>query len=119
IPSWVKVFITTVAVVDDLIAVLVIAFFYTIDINLIALGLAAVCIGILVYFNYKKVYHLTPYLVVGFFLWWAVLASGVHATVAGVIIAFTIPLHRDWTIEEITARGREGFDFYMKAKDDT
>lgn len=119
IPAWVKVFITTIAVVDDLIAVLVIAFFYTDSINWFALIIAGGCFLILVYFNRKKVFHLTPYLFVGFFLWWAVLASGIHATIAGVILAFTIPLRKDWTVDEITARAKEGFDFYMKAKDGT
>ncbi|MFD1551704.1 Na+/H+ antiporter NhaA [Putridiphycobacter roseus] len=117
VPSWVKVFITTVAVVDDLIAVLVIAFFYTDEINVLALSLAVIFTLVLVYFNYKNVYHLAPYLAVGFFLWWAVLASGVHATLAGVILAFTIPLKRDWTIEEIKESATQGFDFYLKAKE--
>lgn len=117
IPTWVKVFITTIAVVDDLIAVFVIAFFYTDDINLLALIIAAALIGILLLFNYRKTYNLTPYLLVGFFLWWAILASGVHATVAGVILAFTIPLHRDWTKKEIKEKAEEGFEFYMRAKD--
>lgn len=119
IPTWVKVFITTVAVVDDLIAVIVIAFFYTENINFVALGLAGIFVAILIYFNYKKVFKLTPYLFIGFFLWWAVLASGVHATVAGVILAFTIPLNRDWTISEIKERASVGYGFYINAKDDT
>jgi NhaA family Na+:H+ antiporter len=117
IPVWVKVFITTVAVVDDLIAVVVIAVFYTNDINLVALLIALFLILLLVFLNLKKVNHLLPYLIIGFFLWWAIMVSGVHATVAGVILALTIPLNRDWSKEEITERARKNYDLYMSAKD--
>ncbi len=117
VPTWAKVFVTTIAVVDDLIAVLVIAFFYTENINWSALGVAAILTGILIYYNYRKVNRLTPYLVVGFFLWWAVLASGVHATIAGVILAFTIPLHREWSIERIREYGREGLKKFEKIRE--
>lgn len=117
IPVWVKVFITTVAVVDDLIAVVVIAVFYTDNVNLVALLIALFLILLLVFLNLKKVNHLLPYLVIGFFLWWAIMVSGVHATVAGVILALTIPLNRDWSKEEITERARKNYDLYMSAKD--
>lgn len=117
IPTWVKVFITTVAVVDDLIAVVVIAVFYTNNINGIALLIALFLVLLLIFFNLKKINHLLPYLLVGFFLWWAIMASGVHATVAGVILALTIPLNREWSKEEITERARKNFNLYMSAKD--
>lgn len=119
VPAWIKVFVTTIAVVDDLIAVLVIAFFYTEEIYWIPLGIAAVCTLILLYFNYKRINRLTPYLVVGFFLWWAVLASGVHATIAGVILAFTIPLRKEWEVEKVKAFAERGFNMFKKAKEDT
>ncbi|NVK66278.1 MAG: Na+/H+ antiporter NhaA [Flavobacteriales bacterium] len=117
IPIWVKVFITTVAVVDDLIAIAVIAVFYTNDINFVALLIAAFLVLLLVFFNLKKTNHLLPYMIVGGLLWWAIMASGVHATLAGVILALTIPLNRDWSKEEITERARRNYDFYMLAKD--
>jgi NhaA family Na+:H+ antiporter len=119
VPSWVKVFVTTIAVVDDLIAILVIALFYTEQINWSALGVAAIFVLVLLALNYRNVNRLTPYLFVGFFLWWAVLASGIHATIAGVIVAFTIPLRREWKLEKIQDFAQKGFIQFKKAKDDS
>lgn len=119
IPSWAKVFITTIAVVDDLIAVLVIAFFYTEEIRWGALGIAGICTVVLLFFNYRRVNRLTPYLAVGFVLWWAVLASGIHATIAGVILALTVPLHREWELKKIKDFATKGYNLFKKTKDDT
>lgn len=119
VPSWVKLFAITVAVIDDLIAILVIAFFYTEAINWIAMGVAGICVLVLVFFNYKNVNRLTLYLAVGFILWWAVLGSGVHATLAGVILAFTIPLHREWNLDEIKKSANQSLELFRKAKDET
>lgn len=119
VPSWVKVFVTTIAVVDDLIAIIVIALFYTDQINWSALGIAAICVLILSALNYQNVNRLTPYLCIGFFLWWAILASGIHATIAGVVLAFTIPLRRKWKLEQIQDFAEKGFDQFKKAKDRT
>ncbi|MGO3181245.1 MAG: Na+/H+ antiporter NhaA [Aequorivita sp.] len=118
-PSWAKVFITTIAVVDDLIAVLVIAFFYTEQISWSSLGIAGICTVVLLIFNFRRVNRLTPYLAVGFVLWWAVLASGIHATIAGVILALTIPLRREWRLDRIKAFARRGFSLFKKAQDET
>ncbi|MBQ0769313.1 MAG: Na+/H+ antiporter NhaA [Bizionia sp.] len=119
IPSWAKVFITTIAVVDDLIAVLVIAFFYTDQIYWPSLGIALGCTIVLLIFNFRKVNKLTPYLFVGFILWWAVLSSGIHATIAGVILAFTIPLNREWEMDKIKNFAKRGFKLFLRAKDIT
>lgn len=119
VPSWVKVFVTTIAVVDDLIAVLVIALFYTENISWNAVGIAGVCIMVLLILNYYKVPRLTPYLTIGFLLWWAILASGIHSTIAGVILALTIPLHREWKLNRIKAFARKGLKLFEKAKDET
>lgn len=119
VPSWVKVFVTTIAVVDDLIAILIIALFYTEQIEWAALGFASVCVLALCLLNYRKVNSLGPYLFIGFFLWWAILASGIHATIAGVIVAFTIPLRRKWSIDQIKDFATKGFDQFKKAKDKT
>lgn len=116
-PSWAKVFITTIAVVDDLIAVLVIAFFYTEDIRWQALGIAGICTVLLLFLNFRRVNRLTPYLAIGFILWWAVLASGIHATIAGVILAMTLPLRREWRIGRIKAFAHKGFKLFEKAQD--
>ncbi len=86
-----KVFLTAVAVVDDLIAVLVIAFFYTSGLDLRALAVVAGAFVILVALNRSGVVALTPYLLVGAVLWAAMAKSGVHATIAGVLLGMTIP----------------------------
>lgn len=119
VPSWVKIFVTTIAVVDDLIAVLIIAFFYTEQISWSALGIAGLCVLVLLSLNLRNTIRLTPYLAVGFVLWWAILASGIHATIAGVLLAFTIPLNREWKLERIKEFAKKGFDLFKKAKDDT
>ncbi|MGX9726239.1 MAG: Na+/H+ antiporter NhaA [Candidatus Electronema sp. VV] len=92
VPASLKVFLTSLAIFDDLGAVLIIAFFYTANISFLALALAGVCVLVLTGMNRMNVSKKTPYLVVGLFLWLATLKSGVHATVAGVVLAMFIPL---------------------------
>lgn len=118
VPIWAKVFVTAIAVVDDLIAVLVIAFFYTEQISMAALGVAAICILILLLFNYKGVNKLSPYMIIGFIMWWAVLKSGVHATIAGVVLGFVIPASRGWSVEKLKEYAREGFELFEQAEDE-
>ncbi len=93
VPTSLKVFLATLAIVDDLVAVLVIAVFYTSEINTLALVGAGIATLFLVALNRLKVKRLAPYVVLGPALWWLVLLSGVHATIAGVVLAMTIPLH--------------------------
>jgi NhaA family Na+:H+ antiporter len=93
VPTSLKVFLATLAIVDDLVAVLVIAVFYTADINLAALIGAAIAALLLLALNRLKVTRLAPYLMLGVALWGLVLLSGIHATIAGVVLALTIPLH--------------------------
>ena len=90
-PIGAKVFLTALAIVDDMGAVLVIALFYSSGIAWGALGGAAVMLLILVGFNAMGVRQVWPYLVGGLVLWYLVHESGIHATVAGVVLAFTIP----------------------------
>ncbi|WP_174047950.1 Na+/H+ antiporter NhaA [Agrobacterium tumefaciens] len=92
VPASLKIFLAALAIIDDLGAVIVIALFYTADLNLTALIGAALVWGNLLIFNKMKVKVLWPYLVVGAVLWVLVFASGVHATLAGVMLALTIPL---------------------------
>jgi NhaA family Na+:H+ antiporter len=94
VPTSLKVFLATLAIVDDLAAVLVIAVFYTSEINLAALGGAGIATLLLIGLNRMKIARLAPYLVLGAALWWLVLLSGIHATIAGVVLALTIPLRR-------------------------
>jgi len=91
IPRNLIIFLTALAIADDLGAVLVIAFFYTQAINMTALGLALISLMILVLFNRCGIRHILPYGIAGVLLWLALLHSGVHATIAGVILAFAIP----------------------------
>lgn len=91
IPFALKIFVTAAAIVDDLIAVLVIALFYTADLNMGALALGAVLLLLLIGFNRMGIRSPLLYSLVGLIVWLAFLASGVHATIAGVLIAFTIP----------------------------
>lgn len=98
VPMSLKVFLTALAILDDLGAILIIAFFYTEHIQWIYLLSAAVCTLILVSFNCQRIDKLLPYLIVGALLWLAIVKSGIHATVAGVILAFTIPLHAKYDV---------------------
>ena len=77
---------------DDLGAIIIIALFYTSQLNLFALGMAAALLAILFCLNRAGVLRLTPYLLLGAVLWYFVLKSGVHATLAGVALALAIPL---------------------------
>lgn len=87
-----KVFLTSLAIFDDVGAILIIAFFYTSKISLLALGVASICIIALVILNRRGVSEKSPYLIVGLIMWVALLKSGVHATLAGVVLAMFIPL---------------------------
>ncbi len=93
VPSSLKVFLAALAIIDDLGAVIIIALFYTDQLSLTHLGLAIAVIGVLVVMNRVGVNKLPPYLILGALLWYLVLKSGVHATLAGVTLAFTIPLY--------------------------
>ena len=118
VPVWAKVFVTTIAVADDLFAVLVIAIFYTDQISIGALGIAGICLLVLLALNFSKVNKLPSYLLVGFVMWWAVLESGVHSTIAGVVLGFAIPASRGWSIERLKEYAREGFELFEKAEDE-
>ena len=92
VPLALKLFLTTLAIVDDLGAIIVIAAFYTSELSTTALALAGVCVAAMIGLNIAGVRRAAPYLLIGTALWVCVLKSGVHATLAGVVTAFCLPL---------------------------
>ncbi len=91
VPLALKVLLTAIAVIDDLGAILVIAVFYTAGLQFTWIWISLVLLLVLFGFNYFKVRHMAPYIVGGLFLWFAVHESGIHATIAGVLLALSIP----------------------------
>ena len=92
VPTSIKVFITSLAIFDDIGAILIIAFFYTSKISLLALLVVALCLPVLWIFNQRGIVKKSPYLLLGIVMWVATLKSGVHATLTGVILAMFIPM---------------------------
>lgn len=92
VPSALKLFLLTLAIVDDLGAIVIIAAFYTESLSMLAILVVACALLLLLILNIKNVLSLSVYLVVGLLLWVALLKSGIHATLAGVMLAFFIPL---------------------------
>ncbi|MDK4733607.1 Na+/H+ antiporter NhaA [Rhizobium sp. CNPSo 3490] len=92
VPASLKIFLAALAIIDDLGAVVVIALFYTNDLNLLALAGAAAVLAALYGMNRARILKLWPYLLLGAVLWVLVFASGIHATLAGVLLALAIPL---------------------------
>jgi len=92
VPLSVKIFLTSLAIFDDIGAILIIAFFYTSKISIEALGMVALCIPVLFFLNKRNIVSKSPYILVGVIMWIATLKSGVHATLAGVILAMFIPM---------------------------
>ena len=91
VPIGLKIFLAALAVADDLGGIIVIALFYSSDINWLFLGLSALCVAVMVLGNILKVRAKSFYVAVGLVLWYMMLNSGIHATIAGVIVAFCIP----------------------------
>ncbi|SEA10802.1 Na+/H+ antiporter NhaA [Microbulbifer marinus] len=93
VPRSAKVFLTSLAIFDDIGAILIIAFFYTDNISLFALSMAAGCVCVLTIMKVAGVEHRRAYFVVGLVMWASLLKSGVHATLAGVVLALFIPMY--------------------------
>lgn len=91
VPVGLKIFLAALAVADDLGGIIVIALFYSTDINLLFIGLTVVCIAAMVTANFMKIRSKAFYVTMGLILWYLMLNSGIHATIAGVVTAFCIP----------------------------
>jgi len=91
VPSSLKIFLTALAIIDDLGAIVVIAIFYTTSIAFVNLFIAIGVFGFLLILNRLKIYNLIPYIIGGLAMWYFMLLSGVHATITGVLLAFAIP----------------------------
>lgn len=92
VPNSLKVFLVSIAIFDDIGAILIIALFYTSELSLESLALAGLCLPFLYLLNRRNVTSITPYLLIGIIMWIAVLKSGIHATLAGVVLALFIPM---------------------------
>ena len=92
VPASLKIFLTTIAIFDDLAAIIIIAIFYSADLSTVSLAAAGAGIVVLFVLNRLGVQSLAAYLIVGLFIWLFVLKSGVHATLAGIVVAAFIPL---------------------------
>ena len=116
VPLGLKVFLTALAIADDLMAVLVIALFYTSTISWLSLGIGAVFLALLIGANLAGVRHPLVYSILGIGgLWLAFLLSGVHATIAGVLAAMTIPARTRLSGPEFLAKGQILLDRFEKA----
>ena len=91
VPIGLKIFLAALAVADDLGGIIFIALFYSSDINLLYIGLAALCVAVMVLGNIFKIRTRYFYMTIGLVLWYMMLNSGIHATIAGVIVAFCVP----------------------------
>lgn len=91
VPASLKIFLTALAIIDDLGAIIIIAIFYTTSIAFVNLFIALIIFGFLLALNRLKVRNLIPYLIGGVFMWYFMLHSGVHATITGILLAFAIP----------------------------
>jgi Na+:H+ antiporter, NhaA family len=115
VPLGLKVFLTALAIVDDIAAVLVIAVFYTANLAWGALGIAAFCLVLGLAANRLGVRHPLPFALIGAVLWMTVLQSGIHATIAGVLLAFMIPSRTAINQAEFLRHGRAVLDHFERA----
>lgn len=116
VPISLKIFLTALAIVDDLGAVLVIAMFYTQSINWMFLAIALGLVAILFVLNRFNVQNLWAYTSIGFVIWLLFLSSGIHATIAGVIVAFLIPVHPKVQIDQFAHKIKLQADRFARAQ---
>lgn len=115
-PTGLKVFLAALAIVDDMCAVVVIALFYTAQVEWTAVAMATATIAALVGLNLARVQRLAPYLLLGAVLWFFVHESGVHATIAGVVLAFTIPTRTRINAAQFSAQARGHLEAFERTE---
>jgi len=112
IPSGLRAFLASFAIVDDVVAILVISIAYTSHISWVALAVVAGCFALLMLANFLGIRRLAVYALLGVALWLAMLSSGVHATVAGILVALTIPVRSRIDSSDFVRRAREYLDAF-------
>ena len=110
VPLGLKVFLVAFAIIDDIGAVLVIALFYTSNLNWDYLAIATALLGVLIFFNSIHVRYIPAYMVVGWVIWYMFLQSGIHPSIAGVLIAFTIPAKRKIRLQHFSYNLKKALD---------
>jgi NhaA family Na+:H+ antiporter len=118
VPLSLKIFLTAFAIIDDIAAVLVIAVFYSVNINWMFILYGGVLIGILALLYYKRKYSFTIGIILAIVIWFLFLKSGVHPTIAGVLLAFTIPIKRRINIKLFSTHLSEISNKFLKNSDD-
>tara|TARA_R110001592_G_scaffold23468_3_gene92087 strand:- start:740 stop:2071 length:1332 start_codon:yes stop_codon:yes gene_type:complete len=116
VPIGLKVFLTALAIIDDIGAILIIAFFYSHDIQWVYLQVAAGLFLVLLIFNYFSLRIVALYILVGLFVWFCFLKSGVHPTVAGVLVALTIPARRKIKMNNFIEQAKSSLIKFKNAK---
>ena len=117
VPLSLKVFLVAFAIVDDLGAVMIIALFYSQQIYWTYLLIGLSLIILLIIFNKLEIISVHPYMAVGWVIWFLFLKSGIHPTIAGVLIAFTIPVNRTINLKTFRTHMQENLDFFFKTND--
>lgn len=116
VPIGLKVFLTALAIVDDIGAILIIALFYNNDIQWFYLQVASILFLLLLIFNYFNLRIVSLYLFIGFIIWFCFLKSGVHPTVAGVLVALTIPARRKINMQDFIKQTKSSLTKFKNAK---
>jgi len=116
VPLGLKIFLTAFAIVDDIGAVIVIAVFYSSNIQWDLLGYAMLIYGVVAFLSYKKLYSSYVYFIIGCIVWLLFLKSGVHPTIAGILMAFTIPIQRKVDIKKYVKLVSEQFNIFKSSK---
>ena len=119
VPLGLKIFLTAFAIVDDIGAILVIAIFYSTNIQWELIGYALVLFGFVAFLSYRNVYSKYLYFIIGFVVWVLFLKSGIHPTIAGILMAFTIPIHRKVNVKEYYTKVTSQLSIFKEDKSES